>query len=62
MPESYHIDHVVPISRGGANSIGNIVAACGSCNSSKNDRLLTEWRLIKGRGRLMEFGEGFRIL
>lgn len=28
-------DHVVPVSLGGAYSIGNIVPACPSCNSSK---------------------------
>ncbi len=38
------MDHVVPIIRGGKHSIGNVVAACGSCNSSKNDRLVIEWR------------------
>lgn len=38
------IDHVVPLSRGGTNWIGNILPACKSCNSSKNDSLLIEWR------------------
>jgi 5-methylcytosine-specific restriction endonuclease McrA len=38
------MDHVVPVSRGGSHSIGNIVPACLSCNSSKKDRLLIEWR------------------
>lgn len=37
-------DHVVPIARGGTHSIGNIVPACVSCNSSKNDSLLSVWR------------------
>jgi 5-methylcytosine-specific restriction endonuclease McrA len=37
-------DHVVPLSRGGRHSIGNIVPACRSCNSSKHARLLIEWR------------------
>lgn len=36
-------DHVVPIVRGGRHSIGNLLPACGSCNSSKNARLLIEW-------------------
>jgi predicted nucleic acid-binding Zn ribbon protein len=44
------MEHVVPINRGGAHSIGNIVAACKSCNCSKNDSLLMEWRLRKGGG------------
>lgn len=38
------IDHVVPISRGGAHSIGNLAPACRTCNASKSDRFLTEWR------------------
>lgn len=38
------VDHVIPISRGGRQSIGNLVPACGSCNSSKHDKLLVEWR------------------
>lgn len=43
------IDHVIPLSRGGRHSIGNIVPACRSCNASKSDRLITEWRLRIGR-------------
>jgi 5-methylcytosine-specific restriction endonuclease McrA len=32
-------DHVVPISKGGAHTAGNIVPACQSCNSSKGVRV-----------------------
>ncbi len=32
------IDHVVPISRGGATLIDNLVTACVSCNSKKKDK------------------------
>lgn len=40
----YHVDHVVPLSRGGDNSADNIVLACQSCNLSKHNRLLGyEW-------------------
>lgn len=37
-------DHVVPLSRGGSNDEDNLVACCLPCNSSKSDRLLSEWR------------------
>lgn len=36
-------DHVIPVSRGGRHSIGNLLPACKPCNSSKNARLLAEW-------------------
>lgn len=47
------IDHVIPRSRGGAHSWGNVVAACGSgrssrnCNGRKGNRMLAElgWTL-----------------
>jgi 5-methylcytosine-specific restriction endonuclease McrA len=38
-------DHVVPLSRGGAHSEGNILPACDTCNVRKSDRLIVEWRL-----------------
>lgn len=43
------IDHVVPLSRGGRHSIGNIVPACWSCNFSKNARTIVEWRAVQRR-------------
>lgn len=37
------VDHVTPLSRGGSNHPDNLVACCMPCNSSKNDKLLSEW-------------------
>ena len=37
------VDHVRPLTQGGWEHESNLVPACGSCNSSKRDRLLTEW-------------------
>jgi len=34
------VDHVVPISLGGANSIDNIQPLCGTCNSSKGAKVI----------------------
>ena len=39
-----HADHVVPLSRGGAHVVGNLVPACAKCNTSKSARTLPEWR------------------
>lgn len=37
-------DHYIPLSRGGSNYASNIVAACGSCNSKKHNKLPDEFR------------------
>lgn len=37
------MDHIVPLSRGGKTTKGNVVPACKSCNSRKKNQLLMEW-------------------
>ncbi len=32
-----HIDHIVPVSKGGTNDMTNLVTACASCNLGKSD-------------------------
>ena len=46
----YHVEHIVPLSRGGSDHPDNKVLACPSCNLSKQDKLPSEW--LKG-GRLL---------
>lgn len=46
----YHIEHIVPLSRGGSDHPDNKVLACPTCNFSKNNKLPHEWS--KG-GRLL---------
>jgi len=36
---SYHLDHYMPISKGGTNEKDNLVVACRFCNLSKKDKL-----------------------
>lgn len=48
--KTYHIEHVVPLARGGSNDVSNIVIACPTCNMRKQDKLPHEW------------GEGGRLL
>jgi len=36
-------DHIVPVSKGGKTTPGNILPACQHCNSSKKDRDIVEW-------------------
>lgn len=38
------IEHIIPLSRGGRHSIGNIAWACRACNARKLDRFLAEVR------------------
>jgi hypothetical protein len=33
-----HVDHILPISRRGASSIGNLIMCCKSCSLSKGDK------------------------
>lgn len=47
-----HVEHVIPLSRGGAQSVGNTVWACGPCNLGKGSLLLAEWSR-RGRPQVM---------
>lgn len=39
-----HLEHKLPLSRGGKNTIDNLDAACGRCNLSKHDKTEEEYR------------------
>lgn len=39
----HHVDHLIALSRGGTNDASNLVLACQRCNTSKGDKLPTEW-------------------
>ena len=44
----YHVDHRIPLARGGSNDPGNLVISCPTCNLRKHDKLPQEWN-----GRLL---------
>ena len=37
-----HVDHIVPVSKGGQNDISNLITACQDCNLGKGAKLLNE--------------------
>ena len=39
LPPAYHIDHVIPVSRGGGNELPNLQLLCRTCNLTKGARL-----------------------
>lgn len=40
------VDHIVPLTKGGTNNIDNLVPCCRSCNSSKGNKFIGDWRPI----------------
>lgn len=41
--ENRHLDHYVPLAKGGAHSINNVVWSCPSCNMSKGSKMPDEF-------------------
>lgn len=41
--DNIHIDHIIPVSRGGTHEPNNFCVACSGCNIDKSDKLLAEW-------------------
>jgi 5-methylcytosine-specific restriction endonuclease McrA len=44
-----HIDHIIPLSKGGNHSVGNLTGACRGCNLSKGSMFVMEWRRRRER-------------
>lgn len=40
--DTIHLDHVIPLKRGGSHTYDNLRVACQRCNSRKKDRLVSE--------------------
>lgn len=38
-----HVDHVIPLAKGGYHCLANLRPACESCNCSKSSKKLNEW-------------------
>ena len=47
--DTYHVDHVIPLDKGGSNGPENLVIACPVCNLSKGSKFPHEWGGSGGR-------------
>lgn len=54
--KTLNVDHIVPMSRGGTNSVDNLQALCKTCNSSKGNKLPREWD-----GSKVYYGMNFEV-
>lgn len=46
-----HLDHVIPVSKGGSHTPDNLKVACASCNHKKHDKSLAEVRERIAQGK-----------
>lgn len=44
----YHVDHYIPLIKGGSNWPDNLLLSCMTCNISKNGLLFEEWQERRG--------------
>ncbi|MFJ4960967.1 HNH endonuclease [Streptomyces sp. NPDC088729] len=54
-----HLDHVVPLSKGGEDVESNILPACQTCNLSKGAKTLAEWAATFGPDPTLAAGSGY---
>ena len=48
------IDHIVPLSRGGSNDIGNLAWSCPHCNNKKNAKFIIEVKYAQKRTKMSQ--------
>lgn len=48
IPYDLHVDHIVPIEKGGTGSPDNLFIACAECNREKSIYLLSRWEKVRG--------------
>src|SRR5437764_6871643 len=56
------VGHILAYSKGGSNTIENLVPICISCNSSMRDTHMIEWMITNNRGNIKDRTSAFFIL
>ena len=53
--KTFHVDHIIPLSKGGEHALDNLTIACKKCNQSKSNNTLITWlakkKLIEARDK-----------
>lgn len=47
----FHIDHVIPLAKGGNNEDSNLVVSCPSCNLHKGTKIIEPIKKVKDHGQ-----------
>lgn len=48
IPKDVHVDHIIPLTKGGTNYPDNLALSCAECNQSKNNHGLADWQASRG--------------
>lgn len=54
--ERLHVDHLVPVAKGGSDNLENLCCACDTCNTRKSDSIIFPPSMVIGRD-----SDGFSI-
>src|SRR5436309_16128287 len=57
----FHVDHAIPVARGGSHHFDNLLPCCQSCNSRKGDKTLEEFRAVHDQDTFWFEREGYSM-
>lgn len=49
LENGWHVDHMIPLAKGGSNELANLAPACGPCNEAKGATPLRVWLVSRFR-------------